>query len=218
MVFLFFYFIFYFLLGLGSTDHGKGAADTVDFVAGSCSHGPRCRYIHDPSKVAACKGLLQKGTCTDGDLCDLSHDLTPERTPHCLHFGKGNCTNPHCRYAHVQVSPGAPVCRPFGIYGFCEKGVGCSDRHALECPDFSNTGVCKNKRCKLPHRERASVLRKANAEREANPDVKTEDLSSDDESEPADDDDVDSDEVEEFIGEEEGLDLDFATQKDFIEL
>jgi len=202
----------------GSTDHGKGVADIVDFVTGSCSHGPRCRYIHDASKVAVCKDALQKGHCSDGDLCDLSHDLTPERTPHCLHFAKGNCTNPSCRYAHVQVSPGSLVCRPFGIYGYCEKGAGCSERHAIECPDFSNTGTCKNKKCKLLHRERASVLRKATAERDSKPETEMADLSSDDESESADSDDVDSDEVEEFIGEEEGPDLDFATQKDFIEL
>ena len=161
--------------------------------------------------------MLQKGHCLDGDLCDLSHDLTPERTPHCLHFAKGNCTNPSCRYAHVQVSAGALVCRPFGIYGICNKGAGCSERHALECPDFSNQGVCKNKKCKLLHRERASILRKAAAERDAGPDAKMVDASSDDESESADSDDVDSDEVEEFIGEEDGPDLDFATQKDFIE-
>jgi hypothetical protein len=58
----------------------------------------------------------------------------------------------------------------------------------FECPDFSNTGRCKNRGCKLLHRERASVLRRA--------DEGEEDVSSDEE---ADSDDVDSDEVAEFI-------------------
>lgn len=183
---------------------------------GSCPQGPRCRYTHDPSKVAACKNLLQKGECPNGDSCDLSHDLTPERTPTCLHFVKDHCTNPSCRYAHNKVSPGALVCRPFGIYGYCEKGAECSERHAFECPDFSNTGVCKTKRCKLLHRERASVLRKMNARERQNDDEDMEDVSSDEDGDSVDSYDVDSDEVEEFIGQDE--DFDFNDQKDFIQL
>lgn len=183
---------------------------------GSCLKGPKCRYVHDPAKVAVCKDFLAKGECPNGDACDLSHDLTPERTPACLHFAKGHCTNSNCRYTHAtNVSPAAPVCRPFGIYGYCDKGAACTERHVFECPDFSNTGVCKTKGCKLLHRERASVLRK-NA-RESG-DQEMADVSSDDDGESVDSNDVDSDEVEEFIGEDDGPDLDFATQKDFIEL
>ncbi|TPX15610.1 uncharacterized protein E0L32_004308 [Thyridium curvatum] len=183
---------------------------------GSCLKGPKCRYVHDPAKVAVCKDFLAKGECPNGDACDLSHDLTPERTPACLHFAKGHCTNSNCRYTHAtNVSSAAPVCRPFGIYGYCDKGAACTERHVFECPDFSNTGVCKTKGCKLLHRERASVLRK-NA-RESG-DQEMADVSSDDDGESVDSNDVDSDEVEEFIGEDDGPDLDFATQKDFIEL
>ncbi|KAG6362185.1 hypothetical protein INS49_010415 [Diaporthe citri] len=157
---------------------------------GSCPKGPMCRYIHDPSRVAACKDLLLKGTCSAGDQCDLSHDLVPERTPHC-----------------------APVCHSFGFYGYCDKGISCPDRHVFECPDFSNTGVCKTKGCKLPHRERASVLRKANAALEQNENRDDEDdLSSDDDNNSVSSDDVDSDEVEEFVGEEDPTDF----EKDFI--
>ncbi|KAL1852733.1 hypothetical protein VTK73DRAFT_9172 [Phialemonium thermophilum] len=185
-------------------------------TTGSCSQGPRCRYIHDPSKVAICKDFLQKGECANGDSCDLSHDLTPERTPTCLHFAKDNCTNPNCRYAHVKVSPGALVCRPFGIFGYCEKGAACPDRHAFECPDFSNTGVCKTKGCKLLHRERASVLRKMNAAEKNGDDESMEDVSSDEDGDSVDSYDVDSDEVEEFIGQDDNFD--FTEQKDFIEL
>lgn len=158
---------------------------------------------------------MLQGECPDGDGCDLSHDLTPERTPACLHFAKDNCTKFDCRYAHVKVSPGAPVCRPFGIYGYCDKGAGCSDRHAFECPDFSNNGVCKTKGCKLPHRERASALRKAIA-RDNMEDDEMEDVSSDEDGESVDSDDVDSDAVDEFIGRDE-VDLDLL-KRDYIEL
>jgi len=190
---------------------------TLFLSLGSCRKGPSCRYKHDPSRVAACKEFLQKGQCINGDACDLSHDLTPERTPTCLHFARDHCTNPSCRYAHVKVSPGAPVCRSFGILGYCEKGAQCEERHAYECPDFSNTGVCKTKGCKLLHRERASVLRKngaAQRDKNSDQDEEMEDVSSDDDGDSIDSDDVDSDEVEEFIGEEDGSE--FEQQKDFI--
>ncbi|KAF5527828.1 Zinc finger CCCH domain-containing protein [Colletotrichum aenigma] len=177
-------------------------------LTGSCAKGPACRYQHNASKVAVCRELLHKGTCAHEESCDLSHDLTPQRTPTCVHFIKGNCANPNCPYAHSSVSPGALVCRSFGMYGYCDKGDNCEERHVFECPDFSNTGKCKTKGCKLLHRERASVLRKRTDDNEM------EDLSSDEES--ADSDDVDSDEVEEFINDPVGDDSDFRVQKDFI--
>ncbi|KAI2624356.1 hypothetical protein GGR54DRAFT_596099 [Hypoxylon sp. NC1633] len=182
---------------------------------GSCPKGPRCRYIHDASKTAVCRDYLLKGKCLQGDACDLSHDIIEERTPLCVHFAKGNCHNPSCSYVHVEHPPTDPVCRSFGIYGYCEQGAQCPDRHVFECPDFSNTGSCKTKGCKRPHIERASVLRKAS--NRMSPE-EMEDLSSDDEDAAADSDDVDSDEVEEFVKKDEIDDLDFAQQKDYIQL
>ncbi|KAM0305620.1 hypothetical protein HYE67_008444 [Fusarium culmorum] len=180
-------------------------------TTGSCTKGPRCRYIHDPSKVALCKNILKDGQCVNGELCDLSHDMTPERTPNCLHFAKGHCTKDDCPYTHSRAPPAALVCRGFGFNGYCEKGADCTERHVFECPDFSNTGRCKIKGCKLPHRERASVLRnRTNADGEPLGDV-----SSDDEA--ADSDDVDSDEVAEFIDADSDL-SDFEEQKDFLSI
>jgi hypothetical protein len=128
-----------------------------------------------------------------------------------MHFANGNCNNPSCVYIHAEHSPTDPVCRAFGIYGYCEKGARCPDRHVAECPDFSNQGVCKLKGCKRPHIERASILRKAGQHVSLNA---MDDLSSEDDG-TVDSDDVDSDEVDEFIG--HGNDnLDFAEQKDFI--
>lgn len=184
-------------------------------LLGSCSKGPNCRFVHDAAKVAACKDFLLKGVCPNGDNCDLSHDLTPERTPFCVHYAKGNCTNPHCSYTHSQVSLGARVCRPFGLYGYCDRGADCTERHVFECPDFSNTGVCNIKGCKLPHRERASFMRRANNSNESTDNDG--DVSSDDDS--VNSDDVDSDEVDEFVGaDSDDADLDFVTQKDYIKI
>ena len=188
---------------------------------GSCSKGPNCRFIHDATKVAACKDFLLKGDCPNGSDCDLSHDLTPERTPFCVHYAKGNCTNPQCLYTHSQVSSGAPVCRPFGLYGYCDRGADCTERHIFECPDFSNTGVCKIKGCKLPHRERASFMRRANHNNNTaangDPNSSEGDVSSDDDS--VNSDDVDSDDFDEFVGADgDDADLDFVTQKDYIKI
>lgn len=190
-------------------DSGEGCCCKIlTLLAGSCHKGPRCRYAHDPNKVALCKDFMKEGKCVHGESCDLSHDMTPERTPNCLHFAKGHCTKPDCPFTHSQAPPSAPVCRGFGIYGYCEKGADCKERHVFECPDFSNTGRCKNKGCKLLHRERASVLRN-----QANNTM--EDVSSEDEAE--DSDDVDSDAVAEFI-EADSDDSDLEDKMDFISL
>ncbi|KAI0888634.1 uncharacterized protein GGS22DRAFT_152022 [Annulohypoxylon maeteangense] len=180
---------------------------------GSCPKGPSCRYVHDASKTAICRDYLVKGKCLQGSHCDLSHDITEQRTPLCVHFAKGNCHNASCSYVHAEHSSADPVCRSFGTYGYCEQGAQCPDRHVFECPEFSNTGTCKNKGCKRPHIERASVLRKKNNQLSSGD---LEDLSSDDEDAAADSDDIDSVVVEEFIKKEDDDDLDFAQQKDYI--
>ncbi|KAI0536494.1 hypothetical protein GGR58DRAFT_475211 [Xylaria digitata] len=178
---------------------------------GTCPKGPNCRYIHDISKTAICKNWLLKNDCPRGDNCDLSHDITEERTPLCMHYANGKCNNPSCSYVHAEHSPTDPVCRAFGIYGYCEKGARCPARHVFECPDFSNNGVCKLKGCKRLHIERASILRKA-SKRASSEEMS--DLSSEDE-DAADSDDVDSDDAEEFIAHNDH-DPSFAEQKDFI--
>lgn len=193
-----------------------GPRNHTDTFLGICPKGPRCRYIHDPTKVAVCKEFLLKGTCTAGDSCDVSHDLTPERTPACMHFSRGNCSNANCRYSHVRVSPSALVCRPFATYGYCEKGAACTERHVHECPDFSNTGTCDTKGCKLPHRLKASMLRK-NAARGEEAEDGSSDLSSDDDAAEIDSDDVDSDDLE-ILGQDDGEDSDIPMQQDYVQL
>ncbi|RAH65575.1 CCCH zinc finger protein [Aspergillus aculeatinus CBS 121060] len=193
-------------------------------TTGSCYKGPLCPYTHDPHKVAICKDFLQTGKCNSGMSCDLSHEPSPHRSPACVHFLRGRCANPECRYAHVRVTPGAPVCRDFAILGYCEKGAECDQRHVHECPDYANTGVCHKKNCRLPHVDRAGQIRKnAATKTEGDDDDEESDASSDDEEYDAiDSDDVDSDDLD---GDEPELvaaagdDIgDLARQQDFVPL
>lgn len=137
------------------------ASKKADNLLGQCRKGPSCNFIHDPAKVAVCKEFLSKGTCHLGTSCNLSHEPNPHRTPACIHFLRGNCTNSQCRYAHVNVSPNAPICPAFANVGYCEKGASCSQRHEFECPEYASKGSCGNSRCRLPHIDRAGQLRKA---------------------------------------------------------
>lgn len=149
--------------------------------------------------MAICKDFLQTGKCRSGDSCDLSHEPSPHRSPVCVHFLRGRCSNPECRYTHVRVTPGAPVCRDFAVLGYCEKGAECTDRHVYECPDYANTGVCKKKKCTLPHVDRAGQLRKVTTAGKTPPggEGEEEDVSSEEEEyDEIDSDDVDSDELD----------------------
>jgi len=162
--------------------------------------------------VAACKDLLFKHSCPAGLACTLSHELTPERTPHCHHFQKGSCNKEDCPFPHVRISPTAPVCSNFPVYGYCEVGANCPNKHVFECPDFSNTGKCSNSHCKLPH-----VHNAANMRRQAEAKGEESDISSDEDEQMFDSDDIDSDEAEEFFKAEDGDgETDFAEQKDFV--
>jgi hypothetical protein len=131
---------------------------TTNISLGQCTRD--CKFTHDINKVAVCKTLLMKGTCPAGSGCPLSHDLTANRTPACIHFVRGSCTKPDCRYPHVKVSLDAPVCSPFAKLGYCEKGADCPNQHVFECPDYANTGRCSNNKCRLQHIDRAGQLRR----------------------------------------------------------
>jgi hypothetical protein len=164
---------------------------------GLCSNGPKCLFTHDHNKVAICKEFLQKGHCFRGAGCNLSHDPTPNRTPACIHFLRDACTKPDCRYAHVKIDPSADICRDYATIGYCEKGASCTERHENECPDYANTGSCPNKKCHLPHIDRAGQLRKIAGVQNI-PSQQAVDKSSKSESDKEDDkDDVDSDDLEE---------------------
>lgn len=101
---------------------------------------------------------MKLGTCSQGQHCDLSHDLTYECVPACVHFVRGGCTKENCPYPHIRINPAAPVCRAFTTFGYCSKGVECKDKHVFECPDYAE-GKCSNLKCRLPHVDRAGQLR-----------------------------------------------------------
>ncbi|KAL4916655.1 hypothetical protein BDW62DRAFT_185669 [Aspergillus aurantiobrunneus] len=190
-------------------------------TTGTCYKGPSCLYTHDPNKVAICKDFLSTGRCDAGDSCDLSHEPSPHRSPACVHFLRGRCSNPECRYAHIRVTPGAPVCRAFATLGYCEKGEVCEERHVHECPDYANAGACKRKHCRLPHVDRAGQIRKNAAPREdaAEGDEESDASSEEEEYDEIGSDDVDSDylsdEGELIEGAQTG---EISKQQDFISL
>lgn len=177
---------------------GKPQFSLLTRLTGTCPFGDRCKLTHDFNKLAICKDYLRSGECPAGDACDLSHDPTPHRVPMCMYFLRGECTNEHCRYAHVRhdINPAAPVCRAFVTLGYCDKGAQCTERHVIECPDYANTGRCRKPEgeCRLPHVDRAGVLRKAAAKKARKGSDEDSDLSSDEGNyDEIDQDDVDSD-------------------------
>ncbi|QDS72945.1 hypothetical protein FKW77_008330 [Venturia effusa] len=164
-------------------------------LTGLCSRD--CKFTHDVNKVAVCKTLLHQGICPAGSACALSHDLTPNRTPACIHFVRGSCTKPDCRYPHVKVNLDAPVCSPFAKLGYCEAGVGCPNQHSFECPDYANLGHCVDKKCRLAHVDRAGQLRRfAGVRNESVPAPKSPSSSEDSETKVESGVDFDSDDVD----------------------
>ncbi|KAM5442657.1 hypothetical protein MferCBS31731_002040 [Microsporum ferrugineum] len=123
------------------------------------------------------------------------------------------------KYTHVRITPGAPVCRDFAILGYCSKGATCEERHVHECPDYANTGNCGNKKCSLPHVDRAGQIRKFTNQVDNSTEADSEeDISSDEEVyDEIDSDDIDSDDLEEPEEIIQGVDGGDASQQlDFI--
>lgn len=121
----------------------------------------------------------------------------------------------------MKYKPGALVCSSFAKVGFCEKGADCTKRHVYECPEYTNTGVCNKKTCRLPHVDRAAQLRKISGT--ATPKNLTDtDLSdlSDDKPPYPEEEDIDSDFVDEelLLPPEFDVSNEFEQQLDFVQL
>lgn len=123
-----------------------------------CTRGKSCRHQHDSEKVAICPRYLAGDCSSTAESCLLSHSSTLNRVPPCVHFqNNGRCKNgDQCLYPHVRLGVKSAVCRDFAVLGYCEKGIDCEEAHIRECPDFAETGACKNHKCKLPHVIRAN--------------------------------------------------------------
>lgn len=63
----------------------------------------RCRYAHDPSKVAVCVRWLQS-KCTDQH-CPLQHRRCPSIMPHCTYYLKAclSACKYACKYAYISM-------------------------------------------------------------------------------------------------------------------
>eukprot|EP01096_Ripella_sp_DP13-Kostka_P004366 TRINITY_DN16587_c0_g1_i1.p1 TRINITY_DN16587_c0_g1~~TRINITY_DN16587_c0_g1_i1.p1 ORF type:complete len:245 (+),score=71.67 TRINITY_DN16587_c0_g1_i1:32-736(+) len=103
------------------------------FIRGSCTN-PKCKFIHDPKRVAVCPRFLQ-GQCTNPS-CPLQHVVEDGKMPVCFHFLRGICTNEACPYSHVKVSSSAKVCPDF-LSGFCKAGKDCKLKHTFETSSSS---------------------------------------------------------------------------------
>ncbi|MCL7027652.1 hypothetical protein MKW94_024368 [Papaver nudicaule] len=134
---------------------------------GKCNkEGGKCRFIHDPAKIAVCTKFL-KGLCTDTN-CKLTHKVIPERMQDCSYFLQGLCTNENCPYRHVNVNPDSSVCEGF-LRGYCVDGDECNKKHSYVCPQFESTGECpQGKKCKLHHPSRNVKSRKRKRPEEHN--------------------------------------------------
>lgn len=99
----------------------------TDFCrTGKCKERQRCKYVHDPAKVAVCPKWLQ-GHCEDAD-CKLQHWHRPELMPVCTFFLQGACSKTDCPYLHVNLDPDARVCQAF-LRGWCPDGAACRQKH-----------------------------------------------------------------------------------------
>ena len=126
---------------------------------GRCSRGAKCKFIHDPKRIALCTRFL-RGTCKVTD-CPFSHDVSAEKMPVCSYFLKGICNRDKCPYSHVKVSMDAEPCPDF-MSGYCPLGNNCRKRHTLLCPEFQKTGQCsKGKRCPLKHPVKAQKRKRS---------------------------------------------------------
>ena len=140
-----------------------------------------------------------------------------------MHFIRGNCSKSDCRYAHVRVNAGAEICRAFSELGYCSKGTSCEQRHVFECPDYAENGVCHDRKCRLPHVDRAGRLRMQaggdTSHNENSGDIKPDDpMEVEPDSPPADADDVSSDDLddEHVLGARDTRSPDLSAQRDFI--
>ncbi len=137
-------------------------------TTGICKRGLSCQYKHDPAKIAICHGALTPKGCTKPPgTCLLSHDRTPNRVPHCMHYLSGECRyGDSCFYVHSDVlrdkmaastsseqggGGGVAFCPSFSTFGWCDKGIECDKKHTWECPEFAEKGSCSRPGCRLAH-------------------------------------------------------------------
>lgn len=124
---------------------------------GNCSKGNRCSLSHNPNdhNLPTCTYYLDdkcSSMCGHGHKNDFMNTIDTK--------GSSKKKEPtECKFAHPpKLAPGTPeneaqkLCREFAYTGYCTLGSQrCPYVHSYQCPDFSETGSCKVRNCKLMH-------------------------------------------------------------------
>lgn len=132
---------------------------------GVCSRGTRCSLSHTPTDY-------NLPTCTyylDGECSSLYGHGHKEQNPYLdpskittaadkkkIRKSKGK---EECKFAHPpKLAPGTSenadrkLCREFAYTGYCTLGSQkCPYVHSYQCPDFTESGSCNIRNCKLMH-------------------------------------------------------------------
>lgn len=106
-------------------------------LKGECGKGSNCAFIHDSRKLSICRAFL-KDKCEKADECLLSHQLSTDKMPDCVHFQTDTCLRENCPYRHVKVAQDSIVCKYFSK-GYCPEGQKCSYRHEFPKKTKSNS-------------------------------------------------------------------------------
>jgi hypothetical protein len=127
-------------------------------MEGKCTDNGFCNLIHDPTRVAPCRDLIDTGKC-NRRFCFLNHNLNEHIVPLCRLFFWGQCKERNCKKLHVEVKTKSPACYDFAMYGYCEKGKSCQEKHLHQCPDYEKTGKCPRglKKCFRAHFDSPSI-------------------------------------------------------------
>ena len=106
--------------------------------------------------MAICLKWLH-GECDEAP-CLLSHEPTPQRMPVCRLFLLGLCVAPTCKFSHVYLGAGTPLCDDFHRCGWCAKGADCEQRHERWCESYAERGECAlGDQCRLSRHHRATA-------------------------------------------------------------
>lgn len=128
-------------------------------MTGYCKKGNRCKLSHIPNEhtLPTCTYYLD-GKCSSKYGAD-QQVASPSLSSSSNTTDSDKKSRIYCKFAHpAKLAPGtlankdSRLCKEFAYTGYCTLGSSqCSKIHSYECPEFCETGVCKQKHCKLIH-------------------------------------------------------------------
>lgn len=135
-------------------------------MTGYCKKGNRCTLSHIPNEhtLPTCTYYLD-GKCSSKygaeqqTAASSSSSLSNTTSSSNNDKKSSSSSRLYCKFAHpAKLGPGtlankdSRLCKEFAYTGYCTLGSSlCSKIHSYECPEFCETGVCKQKHCKLIH-------------------------------------------------------------------